>query len=92
MGLSYASALIEDNGTIAESHNVAECKRTGPGAYMINYVSDFAASSGPQATPWGKDVSVGVNIMAKNTCEVLLTDKNGLPADTGFSFLVMGQH
>lgn len=92
MGLSYASAIVGDDGNLTESHNVKNCERIGPGAYMINYVSDFAASSGPQATPWGKDVSAGVNIMAQNTCEVLLTNKEGLPSDTGFSFLVMGQH
>lgn len=90
MTVSYASALVGDQGKLIGSHNVNSCERVDTRAYMVNYADTFSAGVGAQATSWDSAAITSVNIMAENTCEVFVRDAGGKSVDGGFTFLVMG--
>ena len=91
MAVAFAWALVAGNGAVNSSHNVASCKRAGTGQYLVTYKTPFAASPGVQATPFGAaGITVSLNIMAMNMCEVLTWGANGNSVDCGFSFLAVG--
>ena len=90
MGQAIASATVGENGSLNGPQNIASCDHKGKGMYLVNYAPGFSASSGAQATPWGPGHTIGLNIMAANTCEVLVTDVHGNPTDGGFSFVAFG--
>lgn len=90
MGQAIASATVAENGSLTGALNIAKCEHKGKGTYIINYANGFSAASGAQATPWGAGHTIGLNIMAENTCEVLVADVHGNPTDAGFSFVAFG--
>ncbi|MGX1096336.1 hypothetical protein [Amorphus sp. MBR-141] len=90
MGLAIASATVAENGSLNGAHNIKSCEHKAKGMYVVHYADGFAAGSGAQATPWGAGHTIGLNIMAENMCEVLITDVHGNTSDAGFSFVAFG--
>ena len=90
MGLAIASATVAENGSLMGAQNIANCEHKEKGMYIVHYADGFAAASGAQATPWGAGHTIGLNIMAENLCEVLVTDVHGNSSDGGFSFVALG--
>lgn len=90
MTATFASALVGSNGNLTSPQNITSCDHSGTGTYMVNYDTTFSAGSGVQATAWGEGLTIGLNIFAENTCQVLITDTNGNAKDSGFSFFVPG--
>lgn len=88
MTTAFASGLIGNDGNIISAQNIKSCDHKGKGNYMVNYDASFTAGPGAQATVWGDGLRIGLNILAENTCEVLIQDSSGNPTDSGFSFFV----
>ncbi|WP_109434743.1 MULTISPECIES: hypothetical protein [Aquimarina] len=82
--------LVNNDGTNQGGSGISSTSREGKGNYFVNYEKPFSQSPGVSATPWGTGVLCSVNVLAENTCEVLVTDLQGNLIDSGFAFLAVG--
>ncbi|QDG79737.1 hypothetical protein FJ695_20895 [Labrenzia sp. PHM005] len=69
---------------------MASCGYSSTGTCPVNDGSSFSASPGAQASVWGDGLTIGLNIFAENTCQVIIQDAKRKPPDSGSSFFVPG--
>jgi hypothetical protein len=90
MAVAFASALVSPNGAIVSGNNMKSCKRVSEGQYLLTYQTPFSSPPGVSAVTMDFAVAT-VNIMADNTCEVILRKgAAGTYMDGGFSFTAVG--